>query len=319
LQAAGLTTKVATSEFTFSVNDKDEKFENGTILVSVYDQPKSPDQIKSLITSVAQKSGIDFYALSTGLSPQGIDLGSNSFEKLSRPQILLFTAGSTSSLDVGEIWHLFDQRFEIPVTLTETENLDRMDINRYNTIILAGSFREWDEADAAKLKAWVSDGGTLIACENATEWASRMKLGSVTFKKQVEPDKSKYLNYNEQDKERNLNHISGAIFQAKMDLSHPLCYGYTSSDLSVFKSTTLVANSLERKFVDPVQFTASPYLSGWVSEGNLERIANAPVVSVQSVGRGKLISFYDNMNFRGTWLGTSKLFNNAVFFGNIIR
>ncbi|MCK3683205.1 hypothetical protein [Maribellus sp. YY47] len=56
-----------------------------------------------------------------------------------------------------------------------------------------------------------------------------------------------------------------------------------------------------------------------MSGKNLERIANAPVVSVQSVGKGKLISYYDNMNFRGTWLGTTKLFTNSVFFGNIIR
>ena len=77
-----------------------------------------------------------------------------------------------------------------------------MDLIRYNTIVLAGNFREWTEADAAKLKDWISDGGTLIACENASEWASRMKLGTVTFKKQAEPDKTRYLKYNERGKER---------------------------------------------------------------------------------------------------------------------
>lgn len=60
-----------------------------------------------------------------------------------------------------------------------------MDLLRYNTIILAGNFREWTEADAAKLKDWISDGGTLIACENASEWASPMKLGSVHRKRQA--------------------------------------------------------------------------------------------------------------------------------------
>ena len=73
-------------------------------------------------------------------------------------RFLLFVGGSTSSLDAGEIWHLFDQRFQIPVTLTETENLGRMDLIRYNTIILAGNFSEWNEADAAKLKDWISNG-----------------------------------------------------------------------------------------------------------------------------------------------------------------
>ncbi|MCK3683204.1 M14 family zinc carboxypeptidase [Maribellus sp. YY47] len=130
LQAAGLTTKVASAKFSFKIDSKEEKFENGTILVSVYDQPKSPDQLKSLVSSVAQNSGIDFYALSTGLSPQGIDLGSNNFEKLSCPQILLFVGGSTSSLDAGEIWHLFDQRFDQPhgLRIRSIENL----LNRFS-------------------------------------------------------------------------------------------------------------------------------------------------------------------------------------------
>ncbi|MDD4108803.1 MAG: hypothetical protein PHH93_08800, partial [Prolixibacteraceae bacterium] len=62
-----------------------------------------------------------------------------------------------------------------------------------------------------------------------------------------------------------------------------------------------------------------PYLSGYVSEKNLERIRSAPLVSVQSVGRGKLITFHESMTFRGYWLGTNKMFMNAVFFGSIVR
>jgi len=43
------------------------------------------------------------------------------------------------------------------------------------------------------------------------------------------------------------------------------------------------------------------------------------VVSIQRIGSGKMISFYEGMNFRGVWMGTNKLFVNAVFLGKIIR
>jgi len=59
-------------------------------------------------------------------------------------------------------------------------------------------------------------------------------------------------------------------------------------------------------------------MSGWISPENLERVKDAPVLSIQKLGRGKLISFHEEMNFRGFWLGTQKLFMNAIFFGTIV-
>ena len=80
-----------------------------------------------------------------------------------------------------------------------------------------------------------------------------------------------------------------------------------------------MAKTLNINYTEPVKFTDEPYLSGFVSDKNLERIKSAPVVSVQSIGRGKLISYHESMTFRGIWLGTNKLFSNSVFFGSVIR
>ncbi len=125
--------------------------------------------------------------------------------------------------------------------------------------------------------------------------------------------------YNERRKESNLHSIRGAIFNAKLDVTHPLCYGYLKEDLSIFKKGTTVAMPSGVKYSEPVKFDSQPYVSGWISEENLERIKGAPVVSVQSVGRGKVISYHEDLNFRGIWMGTHKLFANSVFFGGVIR
>ncbi|WP_167613578.1 M14 family metallopeptidase [Maribellus sediminis] len=319
LQAAGLRTRVATEKFSFNIDNKNEAFTYGSILVPVSDQKLSEADIFKLITSVAKNTGVDFYGLSTGLSPEGIDAGSNNFALLTRPEVLLFVGGDVRSSDAGEIWHLFDQRFHIPVTLVESGILSRTNLNRYTTIILAGNFRSWDNTEEQKLKTWAEQGGTLIGYKSGAQWAAKSGFGKNTYKKQVDPDTTKYQSYAERGKERTLNLVSGAIFNAQMDITHPLCYGYTDGEISIFKSDNSVANSLEKKFAEPVKYTASPYKSGWASEPNIERIKDAPVVSVESLGRGKLISYEDNMNFRGIWLGTSKLFTNAVFFGNLIE
>ncbi|MES1218317.1 MAG: hypothetical protein ABUT20_33840, partial [Bacteroidota bacterium] len=58
--------------------------------------------------------------------------------------------------------------------------------------------------------------------------------------------------------------------------------------------------------------------SGWVSKENGEAIKNSAAVIVNSIGNGRVINIADNPNFRAFWLGGSKLFMNAIFFGRVI-
>jgi hypothetical protein len=320
LQNKGLMTKVATDEFTFLVDGKEENFTYGTILVPATGQEMDEEEIFSLVTSVAQQTGIDFYGLETGLASKGIHMGSGSFVSLEKPEVLMLIGGSVSSRDAGEIWHLFDQQYKIPVTLAESDNLGSINLNRYNTLILpAGSYRELSNAASEKIKHWTEEGGTLITIKNAASWATRNELGKIQFKKSIEPDTTLQLNYADRSKEYSMNAIAGAIFKTEMDITHPLCYGYLQRELPVFKSGNSVAESLKTKYAEPVKFSSEPFLSGFVSDKNLERLKNTPVVSVQSVGSGKVISYHESMTFRGIWLGTNKLFMNSVFFGKTIR
>ena len=320
LQDKGLITKVATKDFSFSINGRKENFTHGTILVSVPQQVLSEDQIFNSVSEIAEQTGIDFYGLTTGLSPKGIDMGSGSFSRLEKPEVLMFIGGSTSSYLAGEIWHLFDQNYHIPITNAPSDRLNSIDLNSYNNIILpGGSFKEWGEDGVQKLKTWVENGGTLIACKDASRWAAKNEMGLTKYKETIPPDSTRYLKYNERNKEYRINLIGGAILKTSLDLSHPLCYGYLKEDLAIMKRGTDVALPLGIKYSEPVTFNSQPYLSGWVSEENLNRIKGAPVVSVQSIGNGKLINYHEDLNFRGIWLGTSKLFSNSVFFGGVIR
>jgi hypothetical protein len=247
-------------------------------------------------------------------------MGSSSFNSLKKPDILMFTGGSTSSGTAGEIWHLLDQRYRIPVTLCAADALSSLNLGEYSTVILpGGSYREWGEEEVAKLKRWTRSGGILIAMGQATSWAAEQDMGTSTFKEPVPSDSARYLTYAERRKESSIQGIGGAILKAELDLSHPLCYGYAREELAIFKRGTRVASPLEGKYLEPVSFASEPYLSGWISKENLERIQGAPVLSVQQIGQGKLISFHETINFRGFWMGTHKLFMNAVFFGQIIR
>ena len=144
-------------------------------------------------------------------------------------------------------------------------------------------------------------------------------MGNISLKKSIPRDTLRYQKYGDRRKAASLHQIGGAIVNAKMDLTHPLCYGYVDEDLAIMKRGSSLVEPSGIPYSEPVRYDTSPYVSGWISEENLERMKGAPVVSVHSVGRGKVISYHEDMNFRGTWLGTHKLFINGLFFGAIMR
>ena len=112
--------------------------------------------------------------------------------------------------------------------------------------------------------------------------------------------------------------VFGAIFGADVDLAHPLAYGYNQKAVSLFKANKVFMEKSKNPYATPFYYGSKPLQSGWVSRENLDAIKNSAAVIVNTVGTGRVINIADNPNFRAFWLGGSKLFMNAIFFGRII-
>lgn len=112
--------------------------------------------------------------------------------------------------------------------------------------------------------------------------------------------------------------IGGSIYQANLDITHPLGFGYTKRELPVYRNTTVFVESSKSPFNTVIEYTGNPLLSGYIHPTNLERIKNSVSLQVSSVGQGRAILFIDDPAFRGYWYGTNKLLFNALFFGGLI-
>ncbi len=313
LQNAGVVTRVATSRFTFDDGDFSHDFPYGTILVPVSGQSLSGEALKGLMESAAQDCGITVYGVSTGLTPQGIDLGSSGFMVLRKPSVLMIVGDGTNSADAGEIWHMFDTRFKMPVTMVNASRFGSVDLDGYNVLIITGS-PDVSAAGIENIRIWNRKGGTLIGYESGNNWLSKNKLTEIDFVPEPESIKrdGEYINRMADNLSRQ---IPGSIFETKLDLSHPLCYGYTRDRLPVFKSGASAAKKDKNIYNNPVTYTSDPLLSGYCTKVNIDRIKGNAFASVHG---SRIISIYDNTNFRAVWYGTNKIFMNAVFFGQIL-
>lgn len=304
--------KVATKPF--SIEGK--TYDYGTILVPVANQEKSSEQIYALLQQLAKETGVDFNAATTGLT-QGIDLGSSSFRILEQPKIAVLVGEGITSYDAGEIWHLLDTRYQIPVTKLDTKDLSRVDLSKYTTIIVANTSGRTLNDATDNLKTFVKNGGVLIGYRNALRWLNSKKFIKLDFKKTKL--NAKNVPFAERRDFRGAQVIGGAIFEADIDLTHPIGYGYNKDKIALFRNTTLfVKPDSTSNYKNPLQYTQKALLSGYVSEENLEVLKGTIPFKTAGMGRGKVIAFTDNTNFRAFWYGTNKLLMNAIFFGKMM-
>ncbi len=317
LQQQQIITKVATEPFEIGINAINKNFKAGTILIAVNNQLLDTEKLYAAINDIAKKYGVPFYALQTGNAISGIDMGSRKFAALTKPSIAMITGAGVNATDAGEVWHLLDQRLNIPATHLEPAIFNRTDLSRYNTLIMVGG--AYSELNKEKLKAWVTGGGNLILLEEAVQWASTNAVNTVTLKKAKAPvDSSKRLPYGEQEEIDGAQQMNGAIFSAEVDLTHPLAYGYTEKNISLFKANRVYMEKSKNPYATPFFYKENVLQSGWLSKENSEAIKNSAAVIVNTVGIGRIINIDNNPNFRAFWLGGTKLMMNAIFFAKII-
>ena len=294
----------------------------GSILVSTQKDANedSASKLHASLVSLAAETGITVYGINSGYT-MGVNIGSPSIDVLEKPEIAVLVGTGVASGEAGEMWHLLDQRFDMPITLLPVERLRNTDMSRYNVLIMPnGNYSSWGKSEAEEIKSWASAGNTLIARGNAMTWLNSNELVSFSFKKDPKEEEKKTSQpYADYTKNTGARMTSGTIFNANLDVTHPIGYGYGNSEIFTFRSSNQVLEPGKNPYSNPMVYTDKPLASGYVHPENLELARNSSAIQVKRIGRGRVIGMVDNPNFRAIWYGTNKLFLNAIFFGQVIE
>ncbi|MFM1879046.1 MAG: hypothetical protein RLZZ241_1912 [Bacteroidota bacterium] len=311
---SGLRAKVAREPFT----QAGRNYDYGTIMVPVQNQSKSPDNIYEFLQEAVQETGINIYASETGQT-QGIDFGSREFEAVKPIHVAMLVGRGIPSYEAGEIWHLFDTRYQIKLTKIDTEYLAQTDLSRYSDIIIPGmqGNSAISERSAQNLIEWVSEGGTLIGYQQAANWFKNSELLSLKMRRDSTLQ-AKNIRFDQKVDFLGAQVTGGALFEARLDRSHPIGWGYSHDKIALFRDSNIYLEPEKNSYDNPLQYTASPLLSGYISEENGKLIASSVPFKVARKGQGRVVLFTDNTNFRAFWYGTNKLLLNAIFFGHIM-
>ena len=313
---SGLRVKTATR--TFAING--EKFDFGTYMISVQNQSLNSDEIYKLLVEVSSETGINVKSQSTGIT-DGIDLGSNNFEIVKEPKIGLVVGEGVRSYDAGEIWHLLDTRFNIPITKLDVGDLGYIDLSRYTHIILP-DYSEGSQYQSTggninknQINDYIKDGGNLIAYRNSVKWVSS-NLSEIDF--HTNDINADDVTFSERQSFFGAQQTGGAIFNSIIDKSHPVNYGIESNSLPLFRNSNVYMTKSEQSFNNPIVYSPNPLMSGYISEENLSLLKKAAPFKVIRSGKGKILLMTDNTNFRAFWFGTNRILLNMLFHSNIM-
>lgn len=325
-------------------------YARGTLLLRV---PENPDSLHQSVRSAAEELGVSALGIDSSFVDAGAGLGGWNVSWVETPKVLLAVGEGTSPF-VGHTWYLFDQVWKYPTTRVKTDDLiEALDPSEpYNVLVLPsgryGPGSGFGEETASRIKDWVRAGGTLVLVGGAAEWATGEKVGLLATKprekvvvpipgegldpepkkedeptkdaeKEPKPEKSDEKSEAKPDSTKpkeSPDPVPGAFLKGNVYDDHFVTFGLPRS-VDLLVNTSLILEPL--KPTDGRNLVVYPSqeapVAGFVWPSTMELIGRSSAVVYQELGRGHVIGFADDPNFRAFSPLTQRLFQNAVFFG----
>lgn len=226
--------------------------------------------------------------------------GSGSVYQLVKPRVgIVF--GDAGRLLGGPTWYLMEQEFKLPYEGLAASALNQ-NLSHFTAIVVPeGAANEM----TPKLRDFVAGGGTLV-CLGDPRWVTSEKgVGKVETKEASES-------------------LPGSFFQASLDPYHWLSYGYPRDGYNPIPVSVPVEGDILYKTPEGggvIDFSADAKvkktLSGWTWPSTEKDLSGTSWLLTKSIGRGTVVMFSQDPNWRAQYPGLWKLYLNSIILGSM--
>ena len=172
---------------------------------------------------------------------------------------------------------------------------------------------------SAACSAGVRGGGVLITLDGGTSWLANERLGLSRLRLRSDTTRADSARADAPAGAPLPAIVPGAIVRVQADTLSPLLAGVGAESFGVlvFSDRVLRAprdfrpGEIVLRYAPAAQLRIAGYLWPEVPA----RLAGTPYLWTERVGRGRVIAFAADPNFRDLWRGLLPLFANAVFLG----
>ena len=320
----GLRVRAAGAEFTLG----GRRYGVGTAIVRV---AENGPELREHLAEIAARHRAEVVAIDDAYVREGMSLGSGRVRALREPRVLLVYDAPGQSYSVGWARYVLERRYGQRTTAVRTSSLGRARLADYDVVVFPSGNYGGTVGDGLldRLRGWMRDGGTVITMAESSRWASRAGLlGTETERRGGRaasddapdpgtPDQPiEYLDAISPADE-SPEGVPGAILRTLLDTEHWLAAG-TDGEIGVlvegsrvFRPITLDRGANVGRYAD----LDSLVLGGIVWEESRPQLASKAFLIHQPVGRGQLVAFAEDPNYRAYAEATQLLFMNAVLLG----
>jgi hypothetical protein len=292
-----------------------ERFPWGAFLVRVAANAAS---VHEVVRREADAAGARVVALGTALADEGPDLGSNLVFPVKAPRVALVGGAPVSGTSFGFAWYALDQRLHYPVTTVNVSSLAGLDLGDFDVLILpsvgaAALERVLGEGGRDRLGAWVRNGGTLVALDAATSWLAGEKTGLARLRLRRDTTRADSAGGAPLPAA-----VPGAIVRLIGDTLSPLLAG-VDPEVPALVNSDRIYNPPKDLRPGEAVLRYAPLarlrLAGYLWPEVPARLAESVYLWTEEIGRGRVVAFAGEPNFRDLTRGLLPLFANAVFIG----
>jgi hypothetical protein len=332
---------VAVASEPFKVDGRD--YPRGSVIART---ERNPDGLHARLQKAGGDLGI--VALQSARVQTGADLGEDPVIELAKPRLAVVTDEPTDDRSYGATWFTLERRLGYPFTALKADMVRTADLSRYNVIVFPhgnpATYQETlGEPGLARLRRWTQDGGTLVLIKGAAAMATRkgIEWTSSTLRrdeaqvrlffeqpqaaapdgKPADPKAADAKTTDPRPAERpitrdiDLARTPGAILRVKVDPQHFLGYGYDRDTAATVQSNYAFTISRTGQNAAAFPDARTVKLAGFMWPEVQEAMSRTLYAWVEPAGRGNVILFADDPNFRASQLSTLRMFFNAVFLG----
>lgn len=309
--------KVRFTEKPMSINGK--SFKEGSLIITKSDNRKRAD-FTEVVTKIANKHGRNLYVSNTSFSDNGMDFGSYDVKIINKNRIAVLRGQGVSSLSYGTIWHFMESQLQYPITSIDTDDFSFDTLEKFDVLVLPNGWyqRVLNDSALGKLKDWIRDGGKVIAIDNALR-AFEGKEGFDLKKNQKDEEekeeKGNLVPYNQRERDRVKDFITGSIYEVQLDPSHPMAFGYGDTYYSL-KQGNQSYQFLEHGYNVGIIEGDAVSVSGFSGTDAKAGLKNSLVFGEARMGEGSIVYFVDDVLFRSFWENGKLFFVNSLFLVN---
>tara|TARA_B110000238_G_C16135735_1_gene443561 strand:+ start:1769 stop:4249 length:2481 start_codon:yes stop_codon:yes gene_type:complete len=287
-------------------------WKRGSLFILKGDNLNFPESnLENLILTIADNNNRKITQLSSGYSSSGPDLGSNKLSLISPPRISVITEGNSSTYNAGEIIHFFEKQLGYQANYVSESRLNKEVLLKTDVLILPSGYYNFKNIET-DLISWIRNGGTLIALGRALDALTGIEPFEISLK---EPsiNKTPDTSSNSSRKRKYIsNLITGSIFKASIDQSHPMAYGYEDYYYTL-KLSGSAYELLKNQNIAYLKNNIKPH-SGFVGSNVSSKQGESLLFGNQNLGQGNIIYMVDNPLFRAFWENGKLFMANAIFF-----